>query len=179
VLFSKTAIANRQSAWLKLAQATPSNRATLRPIFLRYLAYLHNAKVTFDAATEDERDAAVAAQTAAHEAFQKSVNAGNETYEALMASLPETDEVARKQATAAYHDILRNANNVYDRAIGPTALVLKVIEARAMVAFEVAARNAFDAFESEVKAIIEPTENRSTCHAGSDRFVLQKKGGKR
>lgn len=177
--FSTTVQAQRQSAWFKLLQATAADRRTLRTHFTRYLAALHAAEGTFNTATEDERNAAIAAQAAAHVLFQKTVTAGSENYEVLMATLPDTDEAARKEATTAYHNILRDANSVYDRAVGPTAVVLKAIEARAMVPYEAAARLAFETFGNEVKAIIEPTQNRSTCHAGSDRFVLQEEGRKR
>jgi hypothetical protein len=179
VLFSKTVATDRQSAWLKLLSATQSDRPKLRPIYTRYLAALHAAEEVFLTATEDERDAAEAAQVAAKEAFEKTVNAGTEIYEHTMAMLPEAEQVARQNATLAYHDVLRQANGNYDRAVGPTALVLKVIEKRAMVAYELAARVAFVAFQNEVKAAIETTENRSPCHAGCDRFVLQEERGKR
>jgi hypothetical protein len=180
VLFSKTVATQRQNAWLKFLNAARSDRPKLRPIFTRYMAALHAAEEVFLETTEDEREAAVAAQTAAHAVFQTTVNAGDEKHETLMHTLPETDEAARKEATTAFHNILRSANSVYDRAVGPTAVVLRAIEARAMIAFEAAARKAFATFESEMKAaVIEPTENRSSCHAGSDRFILQKEGGKR
>ncbi|MDR3613166.1 MAG: hypothetical protein P4L53_06350 [Candidatus Obscuribacterales bacterium] len=180
MLFSKTVAAQRQSAWLKFLNAPRSDRPTVRPIFTRYMAALHAAEEVFLEATEDEREAAVAAQTAAHDVFQTTVNKGSEQHETSLDTLPETDVVARKEATDAFHNILRSANSVYERAVGPTALVLKVIEARAMIAFEAAARDAFAAFNDEMKAaLIEPTENRSSCHAGCDRFILQKEGGKR
>ena len=180
MLFSKAVAAHRQTAWLMLLQAPPSTRPALRPIYMRYIAALHAAEEVFLEDTEDERNAALIAQTAAHEAFQMTVNAGSEKHETLMDTLPEIDEVACTEATAVFHNILRHANSAYDRAVGPTSLVLRIIEAQAMVPYEVVARKAFDAFRSEMKAtIIEPTENRSACHAGSDRFVLQEKGGKR
>jgi hypothetical protein len=181
VLFSKIVINQSQTAWIILTSEARSKRSLLRPIHSRYTAALHAAEAVFLENTADERNAAESAQTAARNMFQTTVNAGSDKHEALMTTLPETDKAARTQATAAFHDILRTADSLYNRAVGPTAMVLKALEARAMIAYEAAAGQAFAAFVSEMKAAtaIDTTENRSACHAGCYRFIFQEEGGKR
>lgn len=176
---SKLVTQHRTIAYLKVLELGPVHRPAMKKIFLSYVAEVHAAEKVFDETTEEERKLADAAKTAADAVFQQTVNSAEAKCENTLATLPEEDKVTRNKVTADFHAVLRDANQVYDKAVGPTTIVLRAIEARAMKVFEASARTAFKNFEIAVTNLVGTADTRSSSHAGSDRLVLKEAGRKR
>ena len=103
---------------------------------------------------EAERFANEWAINEASRVFTITTEKAEEEYKAALEVLPETAEISRGALEAGFHAALRSANDLYDRAVGPSTLVFNAVDKRAVAVYEAALNAAFDVFDRNVQAII-------------------------